>query len=105
MRSVRSGPSQRSVPGHLRGTGCGAASMSVSPTLVVGARGQVPDDSSLVVERGGEAVVVDPTMVVPAEEGRVAEVGGAPVAPVTDVVRVGPLGGSPTAGDRAAAVA
>src|SRR6476660_742895 len=87
------------------GTGCGAASMSSPKGLVVGARSQVPQDSTFGGECGGEAVVVDPSVVVTAQEGRVAEVGRATVGPVSDVMGVRPLGGHPTAGNRASAVA
>jgi len=91
--------------------GCGAGSFSAwwsgwpREVVVVGAGGQVPGDASVRGEVSGQAPVVHEVVVVPAQQGRVGQVGGSAVEPVSQVVRVAPLGGHGAPGEGAAAVA
>ena len=54
---------------------------------------------------GGEVVLVDPGVVVGAEQGQVGQGGGPAVGPVLDVVGVAPLRWSPASGEGAPCVA
>ena len=54
---------------------------------------------------GGQVALVDPGVVVAAEQGEVGQGGVAAVGPVSDVVGVAPLRWSPASGEGAAFVA